>query len=253
MRTCVHVRGLVIMTQLKRIRWGVRAALLLGVAASIAGNVLHAQDSLVSQIISAWSPLALLITIELISRVPMHSFGLAVARWAATALIAGIAAWVSYWHMAAVASRYGETGASPYLLPLSVDGLVVVASVCLVELGGRIRAADLSAEVSIPVSAPSAVVDHPVSIGPEPAPVVKVSTPTVPVRKPQPSSRERIERAHRRWPDETNEQLAKRLDLSTKTVQRYRPAKPAEDVPVEKPINGSAPDLVHAGVNEKGN
>lgn len=42
--------------------------------------------------------------------------------------------------MAGVAARYGETGASPYLLPLSVDGLIIVASICLVELGGRISA-----------------------------------------------------------------------------------------------------------------
>ncbi|MEU8220922.1 DUF2637 domain-containing protein [Micromonospora taraxaci] len=127
--------------QLLRVRWAVRAVLALGVAASIAGNVLHARDELISQIISAWSPLALLLTVELISRVPVHRRALAVARWIATALIAGIAAWVSYWHMAAVASRYGETGGAQYLLPLSVDGLVVVASICLVELGGRIATA----------------------------------------------------------------------------------------------------------------
>ncbi|WP_330438837.1 DUF2637 domain-containing protein [Micromonospora sp. NBC_00821] len=126
---------------LVRIRWGVRLVLALGVAASIAGNVLHARDEFISQVISAWSPLALLLTIELISRVPVHSRRLAVGRWAATAMIAGIAAWVSYWHMAAVASRYGETNGSQYLLPLSVDGLVVVASICLVELGGRIATA----------------------------------------------------------------------------------------------------------------
>ncbi|MFY1582884.1 DUF2637 domain-containing protein [Micromonospora sp. WMMD734] len=126
---------------LVRIRWGVRLVLALGVAASIAGNVLHARDEIISQVISAWSPLALLLTIELISRVPVHSRRLAVGRWAATALIAGIAAWVSYWHMAAVAARYGETNGSQYLLPLSVDGLVVVASICLVELGGRIASA----------------------------------------------------------------------------------------------------------------
>ncbi|MFF0658158.1 hypothetical protein [Micromonospora tulbaghiae] len=43
--------------------------------------------------------------------------------------------------MQIIASRYGETGGAQYLLPLSVDGLVVVASICLVELGGRIAAA----------------------------------------------------------------------------------------------------------------
>jgi hypothetical protein len=94
----------------------------------------------VSQVIAAWPPLALLVTVELIARVPVHRPWLAVVRWSATAVIAGIAAWVSYWHMAGVAARYGETGATPYLLPFSVDGLVVVAPISLVELSGRIRA-----------------------------------------------------------------------------------------------------------------
>nr|MDT0656983.1 DUF2637 domain-containing protein [Micromonospora sp. DSM 115978] len=126
------------LAQLRRVRWAVRATLTLGVAASVVANILHAQDNPISQAIAAWPPLALLLTVELISRVPVHRRSLAAARLAATAIIAGIAAWVSYWHMVGVAARYGETGASPYLLPLSVDGLIVVASICLVELGGQI-------------------------------------------------------------------------------------------------------------------
>ena len=132
--------------QLRRVRWAVRATLTLGVAASVTANILHAQANPISQAIAAWPPMALLLTVELISRVPVHHRGLAFARFAATATIAGIAAWVSYWHMAGVASRYGETGASPYLLPLSVDGLIIVASICLVELGGRISAAETAAQ-----------------------------------------------------------------------------------------------------------
>ncbi|MGK5741517.1 DUF2637 domain-containing protein [Micromonospora sp. URMC 103] len=126
--------------QLRRLRWAVRAVLTLGVAASIAANVLHARPHPVSQIIAAWPPLALLLTVELISRVPSHRRTLAALRMLATAAIASIAAWVSYWHMAGVAARYGETdAAASYLLPLSVDGLVVVASISLVEIAGRIR------------------------------------------------------------------------------------------------------------------
>jgi hypothetical protein len=117
----------------------------LGVAASVVANVLHAQDNPISQAIAAWPPLALLLTVELISRVPVHRPALAFARLFATATIAGIAAWVSYWHMVGVAFRYGETGASPYLLPLSVDGLIIVASICLVELGGRISTVETAA------------------------------------------------------------------------------------------------------------
>jgi hypothetical protein len=121
------------------VRWAIRATLLLGVAASVAANILHAQPNPISQMIAAWPPLALLLTVELISRVPMHRRSLAAVRLVATTAIAGIAAWVSYWHMVGVAARYGEIGTSPYLLPLSVDGLVIVASVSLVELAGRIR------------------------------------------------------------------------------------------------------------------
>jgi hypothetical protein len=227
------------MTSLKRIRWAVRAALFLGVAASIAGNVLHAQDSFVSQVISAWSPIALLITIELISRIPVHRRGLALARWAATALIAGIAAWVSYWHMAAVASRYGETGASPYLLPLSVDGLVVVASICLVELAGRIREAEQMPVSAPAVTAPMFQYDRP--IGPMRAPVgrPKVDRP----RKPPPTAEAKVVKAHERWPGATHAELAKRANVSLSTVKTYRP-KPER-------INGREPELVGAGANEK--
>ncbi len=127
------------LSQLRHVRWAVRATLTLGVAASVLANILHAEANPISQSIAAWPPLALLLAVELISRVPVLHRSLALARLGATAAIAGIAAWVSYWHMAGVAARYGETGASPYLLPLSVDGLIIVASICLVELAGRIR------------------------------------------------------------------------------------------------------------------
>ena len=125
---------------LKGIRWAVRATLILGVAASVAANVLHAQQHLISQLIAAWPPVALLLTVELISRVPVYHKLLAAARLLATTAIAGIAAWVSYWHMVGVAGRYGEIGLSAYLLPVSVDGLIVVASISLVELSARLQA-----------------------------------------------------------------------------------------------------------------
>jgi hypothetical protein len=166
--------------QLKRIRWAVRAALFLGVAASVAANILHAQDNLISQTISAWPPLALLLTIELTSRIPMHKPLLAFARVMATIVIAGIAAWVSYWHMQDVAVRYGETAVSAYLLPISVDGLIVVASVSLVELAGRIRVLeDAKAKAAAAPVAPVQFV--------APAPIQPAPTPAaVPVFQPAP-------------------------------------------------------------------
>jgi hypothetical protein len=126
---------------LRRVRWAVRATLAVGISASVCANVLHAAHNPISQVIAGWPPVALMLTVELISRVPTHRPVLTVVRMVATTVIAGIAAWVSYWHMASVAGRFGETGTSAYLLPISVDGLVVVASVCLVEIAGRLRTA----------------------------------------------------------------------------------------------------------------
>lgn len=127
---------------LHRIRWAVRLTLALGVAASVTANILHARHNPISQGIASWPPLALLLTIELISRVPAVRRSMVVLRVFATSVISGIAAWVSYWHMAGVAARYGETGTSPYLLPISVDGLIVVASISLVELSAKMRDVD---------------------------------------------------------------------------------------------------------------
>jgi len=157
--------------QLIRIRWAVRATLFLGVAASVAANVLHAQHNIISQTISAWPPLALLLTVELTSRIPMHRPLLAVVRVFSTATIAGIAAWVSYWHMRDVAFRFGETSVSAYLLPISVDGLIVVASVSLVELAGRIRMLTDPAAEALAATRPSKYVAPTPAPAPVPAPV----------------------------------------------------------------------------------
>lgn len=143
------------LARLRRIRLAVRLTLILGVAASIAANVLHADPNPVSQAIAAWAPLALLLSVELISRVPVHRPAMATLRLLATITIAGIAAWVSYWHMVAVTTRYGETGITPYLLPISVDGLIVVASISLVELAGRIRHTETPPNNPTPQSQPA--------------------------------------------------------------------------------------------------
>ncbi|GIJ49373.1 hypothetical protein Val02_62590 [Virgisporangium aliadipatigenens] len=177
--------------ELRRVRWAIRAVLALGVLASTAANILHARPHPVSQAIAAWPPVALLLTIELIARVPVHHKALAACRLAATAAIAGIAAYVSYRHMAEVAARFGEGGPAAYLLPISVDGLVIVASISLVELAARIRhieadgpqAAQLPADVADirqqPMRPQSAApdLDSPRNVPPE---AISVHRPEVP-------------------------------------------------------------------------
>ncbi|MGC4894702.1 DUF2637 domain-containing protein [Micromonospora sp. DT31] len=64
------------------------------------------------------------------------------ARDVSTVAVAGIAAWSSWSHMVAVALRFGERPEVAYVLPLSVDGMLVVASAAMVEdkrAGRRVR------------------------------------------------------------------------------------------------------------------
>jgi hypothetical protein len=256
----------------KKTRWWVRLVLTLAVGASIAGNVLHAQPNTVARLISAWSPTALLLTVELISRVPQtHSRWLAATRRLATALIAGIAAVVSYGHMLAVAARYGESHLAATLLPLSVDGLVVVASVCLVELGVRIRAAE-----GVPVDAPAeggepspldaytVAVAAQTALGAALEPAGELTDPgqsaTVPDgtprrrrggRKLPPSSAPDVAKILRRNPDATPAQIAVKVGISESTARRHRDAilpptasAPEEiNTPVGVEINGRSPVL----------
>ncbi|GAB3076354.1 DUF2637 domain-containing protein [Micromonospora schwarzwaldensis] len=178
-------------SRLQRMQWAVRATLALGVAASVTANILHAQANPIAQAIAAWPPLALLITVELVTRVPVHRRALGVIRVVAASAIAGIAAWISYHHMVGVVARYGETGTVPYLLPLSVDGLIIVASVSLVELAARRREAERQ-----PHTAPAGALAKPTPvqpIAPAPAePTRKTSDTRAPRRRPlpEPSARD---------------------------------------------------------------
>jgi hypothetical protein len=141
--------------QLRRVRWAVRGTLALGISASLAANVLHAHHLLIDQIIAGWPPVAVFATIEAIARVPIRKRWLAVIRMAGLGFVAGIAFWVSYWHMASVAATHGENG-SKYLLPLSVDGLVLVSSISLVELTAQISTAEAAARAAQASNPPAA-------------------------------------------------------------------------------------------------
>lgn len=245
--------------QLKRIGWGVRGVFALGIAASLAGNVLHAADNPVSKAISAWSPMALLLAVELISRVPASRGWASIGRLGGTAVIAGIAAWVSYWHMAGVAARYGETGASPYLLPFSVDGLIVVASICLVEIGGRIRAlstptddaapAVATVPIAEPVAAPEPIVVEPVVPEPiVPEPVVAEPVKKAPAKRvtPRPASADKVAKVAAKHPGASVSEIAKKAGVSVSTARRHLPAARLTDASASAPVPAETPVLVAA-------
>ncbi len=129
------------MAHLERVRTLCRAALGLGLIASLAANVVAANATMVGRIVAGWPPLVLLIVVELIGRVSLDRGLLAWARLVAAGGIAAVAALVSYKHMLEVAILAGEGSLEAHLIPLTVDGLVIVASVSLIGLNHRIVAA----------------------------------------------------------------------------------------------------------------
>lgn len=139
--TTTHLTG----RQVRNLRRGTRATLTVGVAASIAANVLHSITRpgaegqpgwkiVAGALLAALAPAILLLASELVTRIPIARRGLGIVRASSTALIGLFAAWVSYWHMAAVASMLGEAGNAKYVYPLIIDGLMIVASISLNEL-----------------------------------------------------------------------------------------------------------------------
>ena len=112
------------------------AAFILGVAASVAANVAHAQPQLGARLASGFAPVALLLTVEIMSRVPWPAGGWwTFGRFAGTGTVALVAGVTSYSHMYGLLRHYGETKLIASIQPACVDGLMVVASLALLALG----------------------------------------------------------------------------------------------------------------------
>src|SRR5258705_378436 len=136
--------------QVRSLLRGTRGVLAFGIVASVAANVLHSltRPSAASDptwkiasgaALSALAPLVLFACIELVSRIPIQSRVLGAVRLAVTFLVGGFAGWVSYWHMESVSEMLGETGTARYFYPLIIDGMMLVATISLIELGRLAR------------------------------------------------------------------------------------------------------------------
>lgn len=132
-------------------------AFLLGIAVSVAANVAHTwhpgegvlrryalvhgsaqgwRPEVGAQIGAATYPVALLLTVEILSRVAWPA-GKAwnLARFGGAGMVALVSAIVSYRHMSGLLGAYGEDWLTAAIGPLAVDGLMVVASMALLAIG----------------------------------------------------------------------------------------------------------------------
>jgi len=65
-------------------------------------------------------------------------------RWTAVLAVlavAGVAAWVSYWHAVSVVSAHGEEDLTSRLYPVVIDGLIIAASMVLLDAAQNREAA----------------------------------------------------------------------------------------------------------------
>lgn len=127
-----------LLASLRRLRWVVLAVVAVGIAVSVAINVLHAQDSVVARLLSAWPPLALFGAIELISRIPTSGRMLSAGRIIGALIVGGVGLAVSYSHMYGEVGKY-EGNWQAIIWPASVDGLMIVAGLSLIEVVRKIR------------------------------------------------------------------------------------------------------------------
>lgn len=73
-------------------------------------------------------------------------------RWsaiAAVAAVAGVAAWISYWHAVGVVTVHGEPGITGHLYPAGIDGLIIAASMVLLDAARHAERAPALAWVSL--------------------------------------------------------------------------------------------------------
>lgn len=209
-----------------RLRWVCRLIIAAVTAASIWANVLNAGHSTAAIAIHVFPPLLVFTGFEIISRVPFHKEDRWYMKWsrAIGALgISGISAWLSYWNQNAAFHRYADAQTA-YLLPLAIDGMMIIASVTLMVLNARIEQIEAFIEAGK------------VSTYKKPEEIV------LPKLKDErePSKKERIAEILRRSPELTDKEITNVTGASLNYVYTIR-RKLQDSVPAEEETSQMEP------------
>lgn len=192
----MHEKKLEMLLWLKK---ACRAATTFGFTTSAIGNVLHAPHTPFGIGISLVAPTFLFVAFEIVTRIPMdpdRSWWFKILRVVGTASIAAITAILSYFHQRDAIFLHSEGDQlAAYLLPLAIDGLMIVGSVSLIELGFQIQ------KVEAYIAAGNRV--------------VKTQEPEIPLQKERgPNGRERVMAVLAKDPIVTIKVLAQRAGVS---------------------------------------
>jgi hypothetical protein len=135
---------------LKGLRKLCQGAVVFGFVTSAGGNILHAVEAftgrpvavlVIAIFLAALIPAIFGFMFEIASRVFFRKEAPIVMKLIAftgAAGISGITAWNSYFHQRDAFSHFGDQ-TQAFLLPVAIDGLMIIGSVYLLELGFQIR------------------------------------------------------------------------------------------------------------------
>lgn len=132
--------------QVASLQRGVRGVLVFGIVTSVAANVTNTFVRPAAATTAFWlligaaalhalAPVVLFACTEMVSRIPIHSKLLGVVRLLVTLTVGSFAAWVSYWNMEELAGIFDPGSTSRFFYPLIIDGMMIVATISLIELG----------------------------------------------------------------------------------------------------------------------
>lgn len=126
----------------------------LGIAGTVAGNIAHTWHPSATalaiagttadqwtpapgaQAAAAFFPVALLIVVEILSRVRWaRNWRSYAARYGGAGLVAAVAGIVSYLHLRGLLLAYGEDQITATIGPLSIDGLMIISGFALIAIG----------------------------------------------------------------------------------------------------------------------
>jgi hypothetical protein len=209
---------------LKWLLWANRSMIVFGYLVSVTFNVLHADWNVFSIIIAMVSPTLLIYAFEIGSRIPIPKDpgwlrGVMIGvRIAATLLIAGITAWISYFHQRDSFLKWGGDPTQAAWLPIAIDLFMIVGSAGVMEVTAQMR--DTETRIA----------------GLTDAKQSKVTIAEGPIKEKSLSKRERIAILLRERPDATIEELAKLAEASPGYVSAIKAElkqKPAV------PVNGN--------------
>jgi hypothetical protein len=132
-------------SKLVRLRIACRLIFMTAVAGTVSANALHSQlhPTEYGIYFTTAPPVIVMLTWEMVSRIPSRINASKFMRYVrpivTTAILMG-AAYLSYWDQKEVVARYVPGGRDlAMILPLLVDGLAIIASVSIMELGEQIE------------------------------------------------------------------------------------------------------------------